>query len=170
MSSKTPTSAALTWKVSGTRFQMNESQSAWRFERRPGGWIIAERVLEEGHLERVRFQGWERRTQLQASLEGRNWAGEMILKTRGSASAGAGDADLTAQFPGKVRKLLVREGDRVEEGTPLLLLEAMKMEFSIKAPFSGTVKKLCVQEGQQLSPGQQLIDLAPLETDGGSPQ
>jgi biotin carboxyl carrier protein len=42
-----------------------------------------------------------------------------------------------------------------------MLLEAMKMEFSIKAPFAGVVKKLCVQEGQQLSPGQQLVDLIP---------
>ena len=165
---KSSTPPALTWKVSGTRFQLSDTKAAWTFERRPGGWIIAERILEDGSIERVRFQGWEQRTQLQASLDGRNWAGEIILKTRGSSASGAGDADLTAQFPGKVRKLLVREGDHVEEGAPLMLLEAMKMEFSIKAPFAGSVAKLCVQEGQQLSPGQQLVELQPAETEGTS--
>ena len=168
MSAKTPAKIALNWKVSGTRFQIEEAKSAWRFERRPGGWIIAERSLEDGSIERHRFQAWEFRTRFQAAIEGRNWAGDIQVKTRGAASAGAGDADLTAQFPGKVRKLLVREGDQVAEGAPLMLLEAMKMEFSIKAPFSGTVKKLCVQEGQQLSPGQQLVEVEPVSQPEGA--
>jgi biotin carboxyl carrier protein len=63
---------------------------------------------------------------------------------------------------------LVREGDQVAEGAPLMLLEAMKMEFSIKAPFNGTVKKLCVQEGQQLSPGQQLVEVEPVSQPEGA--
>jgi biotin carboxyl carrier protein len=161
MSSKKSEKVALNWKVSGTRFQLPEAQSPWKFERRPGGWVVAVRESANGEVERYRFQGWEFRTKLQASLDGRNWAGEVIVKTRGAASAGAGDSDLTAQFPGKVRKLLVVEGQAVAEGAPLMLLEAMKMEFSIKAPFAGVVKKVCVQEGQQLSPGQQLVDLVP---------
>ena len=45
---------------------------------------------------------------------------------------------------GKIRKILVKDGDQVEMGTPLVLVEAMKMEFSIKAPSKGTVKKILV--------------------------
>ena len=168
MNTKSGDQAAFHWKVSGTRFAMHEPKAPWKFERRPGGWIIAERTGEDGSVERYRFQAWEFRTRFQAAIEGRNFAGEIQIKTRGSAQSGAGDADLVAQFPGKVRKVLVREGDQVAEGAPLMLLEAMKMEFSIKSPFNGVVKKLLVQEGQQLSPGQQLVDVVPGPAEGGA--
>jgi biotin carboxyl carrier protein len=159
---------AFNWKVSGTRFAMHEAESAWRFEKRPGGWLIAERTLADGSVERHRFQAWEFRTRFQAAIDGRNLAGDVLVKTRAGAAAGSGDSDLTAQFPGKVRKILVSEGERVVEGAPLMLLEAMKMEFSIKAPFEGVVKKLCVAEAQQLSPGQQLIEIDPVAAAGGA--
>jgi biotin carboxyl carrier protein len=38
------------------------------------------------------------------------------------------------------------------------MVEAMKMEFAIKAEVAGTVKKILVTEGQQLTPGQKLVD------------
>ena len=41
----------------------------------------------------------------------------------------------------------------------MLLLEAMKMEFSVKAPFKGTIERILVKEGQQLSPGDRFLDL-----------
>jgi biotin carboxyl carrier protein len=168
MSGKGTQRVAFNWKVSGARFAMHEPHSSWRFEQRPGGWMIAERTEADGSVERLRFQAWEFRTKFQAAIEGRNFAGEIQVKTRGSAQAGAGDSDLTAQFPGKVRKVLVREGDQVAEGAPLMFLEAMKMEFLIKAPFNGVVKKLCVLEGQQLSPGQQLVEIEPVKLEGGA--
>jgi biotin carboxyl carrier protein len=52
----------------------------------------------------------------------------------------------------------IKEGDQVKEGTPLLMIEAMKMEFAIKAGASGVVKKIHVTEGMQLAPGQNLLD------------
>ena len=85
---------------------------------------------------------------------------------RARSSAGGGsDADLVAQFPGKVRKILVKADQAVAEGDPLVLVEAMKMEFAVKAPFAGKVTKLLVKEGQQLSPGDRLLDM---EASGGS--
>ena len=55
-----------------------------------------------------------------------------------------------APMPGKVVKLLVAEGQKVEAGDVLLILEAMKMEHSVKAPDSGVVEKVLVSEGEQV--------------------
>jgi len=69
------------------------------------------------------------------------------------------DGDLVAQFPGKVKKIFVREGQNISEGDSLILLEAMKMEFTVKAPYSGVVKQIIVNSDEQIMPGQKLIDL-----------
>ena len=55
-----------------------------------------------------------------------------------------------APMPGKVVKLAVAEGDAVEMGQVLVVLEAMKMEHSVKAPESGVVRQLLVSEGEQV--------------------
>ncbi|NCF56042.1 MAG: biotin/lipoyl-binding protein [Planctomycetia bacterium] len=56
-------------------------------------------------------------------------------------------------MPGIVRKILVQEGDSVEAGQPLLLLEAMKMENEILAPEGGTVTRLHVSAGDTVAAG-----------------
>ncbi len=72
-------------------------------------------------------------------------------KPSGLFSGGAGA--LVTQMPGKVVKLLVKAGDKVEKGQTVLILEAMKMENEIKAGVSGTIKALNVQPGQALESG-----------------
>ena len=122
--------------------------------------MIGERTLSDGSTERRRFMLQEGNGKLSAQLGGKLWHGDIVaVSAGGSASSGGLDSDLTAQFPGKIRKILVKAGDRVEEGASLLFVEAMKMEFSVKAPFSGRVSKVHVQEGQQVSPGDRFLDL-----------
>jgi len=70
-----------------------------------------------------------------------------------SFSAGAtsaGDGAILAPMPGKVIAVAVAEGDAVEAGQRLLVLEAMKMEHALTAPFPGTVAELTVSEGAQV--------------------
>jgi 3-methylcrotonyl-CoA carboxylase alpha subunit len=76
------------------------------------------------------------------------------------AAAGAGpDADaLTSKMPGKVLQLLVAPGSSVAAGTPLLILEAMKMEHQVVAPADGTLRAYPVVEGQRVMPGDLLAD------------
>jgi biotin carboxyl carrier protein len=137
--------------------------AAWTLTLRPGGWVLAERRLSNGEVERRRLLVHEARGKFAASLSGFHWHGELSKPARaGSGSAAGSDADLTAQFPGKVRKRVVIEGQTVTEGEPLILVEAMKMEFAIKAPFAGVVRKILVQEGQQLSPGDRFLELEPV--------
>lgn len=52
-----------------------------------------------------------------------------------------------APMPGLVLKMMVAAGDSVEEGQPLLILEAMKMENVIKSPTSGVIKSIDVEVG-----------------------
>lgn len=56
-----------------------------------------------------------------------------------------------APIPGLVVRVNVSLGDKVEIGTPLLALEAMKMENEIKSPVKGEIKKINVSEGQSVS-------------------
>lgn len=76
--------------------------------------------------------------------------------------AHAGEAEveggrLTAPMPGKIVALLVAAGAQVEQGTPLLIMEAMKMEHTINAPANGTVAELLYAVGDQVAEGAQLL-------------
>jgi pyruvate carboxylase subunit B len=68
-----------------------------------------------------------------------------------------------ALMPGKVLKLLVHEGETVEEGQPILILEAMKMQNEYSAPMAGTVARIHVEEGATMEINAPMITLAPLE-------
>ncbi|MDQ4126440.1 MAG: ATP-grasp domain-containing protein [Actinomycetota bacterium] len=70
-------------------------------------------------------------------------------------------ASLTAPMPGTVIKVLVEEGDDVEEGRLILVLEAMKMEQSISAPHAGVVRSLPFGEGSLVPAGAVLAEVEP---------
>ncbi len=74
-----------------------------------------------------------------------------------TAAADAGAGKLTAPMPGKVIAVLVEAGVAVDKGTPLIVLEAMKMEHTIKAPAAGTVSALKFRVGDQVPEGAELI-------------
>lgn len=142
-----------TYRAFGSKFKLPAASGEWKFSYRPGGWIIA-----QNGTRRVRLQAWEAKGKFALQLAGRSWYGEVTQTIRGAGAAGGTDADLTAQFPGKVRKILVPPGAIVEAGQGLLLMEAMKMEFTVKAPTAGVVEKIRVTEGQQVSPGDRFVD------------
>jgi 3-methylcrotonyl-CoA carboxylase alpha subunit len=76
--------------------------------------------------------------------------------------AGAGaeaSASLTAPMPGTVVKVLVEEGQEVEEGQLLLVLEAMKMEQPVSAPHTGVVQSLPFKEGSLVPGGAVLVEV-----------
>lgn len=69
---------------------------------------------------------------------------------------------LGAPMNGSIVRVLVEVGQQVEAGTPLVVLEAMKMEHSIRANVGGTVSALYCAEGEMVSEGAVLVDLTPL--------
>ena len=67
---------------------------------------------------------------------------------------------ITAPMPGLILDIRVKEGDQVSEDTPLLILEAMKMENVITSPREGMVKSISVKVGQTVDKKQLLITYA----------
>ena len=81
----------------------------------------------------------------------RAWRGR-----RHGALEAEGRQQIAAPMPGKVIRLLVREGDSVEAGQGLLVVEAMKMQNEIRSPKSGRVARLLAAEGQAVNAGEVL--------------
>lgn len=68
-----------------------------------------------------------------------------------------GNHALTAVMPGRVLRVLVKEGDQVQPGEVLCVLEAMKMENELHAQAAGVVQRVLVKPGQTVEAGQSLI-------------
>ena len=75
------------------------------------------------------------------------------LRLSGAASEGT----LSTSMPGKVVRLLVAVGDHVEEGDPVAVVEAMKMENELKAPVSGRVAEIPVAAGEAVDAGAVIL-------------
>lgn len=67
--------------------------------------------------------------------------------------------DIKAPMPGLVLDILVTEGQSVEKGEKVLVLEAMKMENAIKAAAAGVVKRVCITKGTAVEKNQVLIEM-----------
>ena len=76
-----------------------------------------------------------------------------------SALGGDGPSVVTAAMPGKVVEVLVHEGDEVQTGQGLLVVEAMKMQNEIKSPRPGRVASIAVAAGGSVNPGAALITI-----------
>jgi len=66
---------------------------------------------------------------------------------------------IEAVIPGNIQKIMAREGDEVSAGTPLLILEAMKMRNEVLSPINGVVKKIHVREGEMVPKSHLLIEM-----------
>jgi 3-methylcrotonyl-CoA carboxylase alpha subunit len=80
------------------------------------------------------------------------------------AQSSGGDAvtgRLTAPMPGKVIAVSTSRGARVERGTPLIVMEAMKMEHTIVAPANGTIGEILAGVGEQVDEGAELVRFEP---------
>ncbi len=76
----------------------------------------------------------------------------------------AAAAQIKAPMPGRVVRILVAVGDTVDRGTPVLIIEAMKMENEMHAAAAGIVAQITVVEGDTVDPGQLLCLLEIPET------
>ncbi len=71
------------------------------------------------------------------------------------------DQIIESPMPGRIVKVLVNEGDVIEEGQTVIVVSAMKMESEYKAPISGIVKKIYVSAGDTVDGGVPLIEIDP---------
>jgi biotin carboxyl carrier protein len=75
------------------------------------------------------------------------------------AASGSGRQNISTPMPGKVVRTLVREGDAVEAGQGLVVVEAMKMQNEMKASRAGRVVEVRVRDGETVGAGDTLVVL-----------
>lgn len=68
---------------------------------------------------------------------------------------------ILAPMPGKITKLFKKAGDAVKVGESVLVMEAMKMEYTLKANMVGTVKKVSFKESDQVVLGALIVEIEP---------
>jgi len=74
-----------------------------------------------------------------------------------SKSSAAGRQVITAQMPGVILKVYVKQGDTVKSGDPLCVLVAMKMENEIRSPIDGTVKEVYIKDNDKMTVGDKML-------------
>ena len=77
----------------------------------------------------------------------------------GKRKPASAPGDVSTHMPGNIVDVLVKEGDQVKAGQPVLIAEAMKMETEVQAPIAGTVKAVHVAKGDRVTPGEVLIEI-----------
>ncbi len=107
--------------------------------------------------QRIQIFGTKNRDQKHIWANGQSWRYQQIKE--GAAGGQADPGSLSVNIPAVVTEVLVSEGDTVQAGDKLVLLESMKMVLSIQAPQDGTVKAIHCEPEQSVEPGLALIEL-----------
>ena len=102
---------------------------------------------------------------VELKVNGRNYSVQLkdryddLLKSLGMENSGLNQhRDVKAPMPGMVLSVLVNAGVQVEKDTPLVILEAMKMENVIKSPGSGLIKRVIAQKGIAVEKNSVLVE------------
>ena len=118
---------------------LNGASHQIRIAPRPDGTLTLHTGLAEYHAEVIDPRSWRGRRHGALEAEGRQ--------------------HIVAPMPGKVIRLLVKQGDAVKAGQGLLVVEAMKMQNEIRSPKSGKIEKLFAIEGQAVNAGEVLLSV-----------
>jgi len=84
---------------------------------------------------------------------------EGMKETQTVSTGSTGAMEIKAPLPGAILKVIARNGDSVNEGDVLILMEAMKMETEIKAPRAGKIGSVRIDVGATVNPGEVLVTL-----------
>lgn len=98
-------------------------------------------------------------TQISFAFDGETYIADVADKAA-RARARHRDHSMSAPMPGLVLKILTSPGQSVTKGTPLIILEAMKMEHQIVATRDGTISAIRCREGELVQPGTDLIEMS----------
>ncbi len=126
-------------------FHVLQDQQAYKAE------IIASNFADRSYT--IKVNGKEYHVKIATPLD------QLVDKMGLAVASAQRISDIKAPMPGLVLSIAVEVGQEVEEGTPLLVLEAMKMENLIKSPSAGVVKEITIEQGQAVDKGQLMISL-----------
>ena len=120
---------------------------------------------------RVRAEAEWVRGVLWIHFDGRSfpYESEKDQKSKRRGGGGTGKAgDILSPMPGKITKVLVKAGDQVDRGAVVLVMEAMKMEYTLKSEGPGTVEAVSCQVGDQVTLGKMLVKVKPVASEPGA--
>ncbi len=133
-------------------YRLTVDGHAWAARAVPGG------VSLDGISHRVSVA--RRGDELTAIRDGRNAVFEVVDPLVPLGAKGSGDDRVVAPIPARVTQVLVAEGDVVTKGTPLIVLEAMKMEITLPSPRDGTIGVVRYAVGDMVEEGTDLVQFA----------
>lgn len=82
-----------------------------------------------------------------------------LAKARGIASEVTGEANVKSPMPGLIIDVPVTEGQKIEKGQQVIILESMKMENELRAPRDGTIKRIWVTKGATVEKNEVLVTI-----------
>jgi len=88
-----------------------------------------------------------------------------LAKERGASFESSGDAVIKSPMPGLIIDVMVKEGQRVEKGAKVVVLESMKMENELRAPKDGVVTHISTEAGASVEKGQALVTIGTLRSE-----
>ncbi|WP_413289127.1 acetyl-CoA carboxylase biotin carboxyl carrier protein subunit [Bdellovibrio sp. HCB337] len=119
---------------------------------------------------KIRHQGVDHKAEAQVikdtlwvHFNGRTFAVDAQPQSRRRKKAGAGASSDTvlAPMPGKVTKILVNVGQEITKGQAVLVMEAMKMEYTLKAEIAGKIAQIECKTGDQVVLGKTMVKIEP---------
>jgi biotin carboxyl carrier protein len=122
---------------------------------------------------KIRHQGADHKAEAQVikdtlwvHFNGRTFAVDAQPQSRKRKKAAGGTSDTVfAPMPGKVTKILVKPGQDLSKGQAVLVMEAMKMEYTLKSDIAGKVALIDCQTGDQVVLGKALVKIEPAKAE-----
>ena len=137
-------------------FEVAVDGQSWQPRWRPiaPGIALVEINARERHVEYQRHDDAEH-----VWIDGTYWVFELPDEAQGAGTPAPVAGELIARLPGTVARVLVGVGDTVAQGQPLMVVEAMKMEHTIRAPHAGRVERMCFAAGERVVEGARLVEI-----------
>jgi len=139
----------------------------YQLELPSGNWRVSGEIAGDGDLladiegRRLKAAVIKQQKELTILQQGKAWHLTLHDPRLDAMEGEEASGGLIAPMPGTVVAVRVNPGDRVRQGDPLIVVEAMKMEHSISAPFNGEVKEVCFEVGDQVEEGNELLLMEP---------
>lgn len=118
-----------------------------------------------GRMHLVHLSGVDNKGSVAVTLRGRPVTLQVLDELRAlaleSLGSAAGSGTVTTDIPGLVVEVKVTPGQKVHQGQPVVVVEAMKMQNELAAAVAGTVVDIPVQRGQTVNPGDPLVVIEP---------
>ncbi len=133
------------------------------------GRALSLRIGERLHL--IHLSASDGRGGVSATLQGRPVELSILDELRAlapEAGAAAGSGVVATEIPGLVVGILAREGQAVQAGQPVIVVEAMKMQNELAAAVAGVVRSVPVKVGQTVNPGDPLVIIEPAAAGGSA--